>query len=137
MTLLANSAYGSMTATTDAPYKPDWDAEEEAFLLRHPGDRLITNQGLVTAPFPIMPSLHASARKWSGYVRREENWYASEGNRAYELMGEPCRFDARNLSSSDIDVVLHLLFDPEWGSIANYRRPRLGDFGLCGFDLSH
>lgn len=124
-----------MTAMTE-PYKPDWDADGEAFLLRHPGDRLITNQGLVTAPFPIMPPLHSSERKWSGYVRREAKWYASEGNRAYELMGEPCRFDARNLSSSDVDVILHVLFDPEWVLIACYRRPCLSDFGLVVFDLS-
>lgn len=34
-------------------------------------------------------------------------------------MGDPCRYDANNLSDADITEINHLLFDPAWRHIAN------------------
>lgn len=99
------------------PYRPRWIANEESFEA-HPGDRLITNQDKVTEPFPS-PPVKSGERAWSAYQRRLSRWYADEGNKARERCGDPCRFDWRNMSSSDFDVVAHLLFDPEWRGIAN------------------
>ena len=99
---------------TKEPYKPDWKQDENGWFYVHYGDRLITNIGTITAPWPAGPK-SLTTQGWVGYDRRMDKWLATEANKVVDYMHYPVRFDPKHMH--DYEAAYRFLFDPSYKEI--------------------